>query len=1380
MLNFVPVVHRELRVAARRPVTYYSRLAAGVTAGSLCIGLVFFGFAGLVALVSMAQAVFVTLAIVGFLYALAIGVWQTADSLSSEKRNDTLGLLFLTSLDGFDIVVGKLVACGLAPFYSLLAAFPAPAIALFLGGLTLADYFRMMMVLANTLFFSLALGLLISSLCRRARSAFLAGLAAMLVLAVLAPVAAGITFSITGSQPVPTDLTYWPIACLCVSPVAPLWVGLEQVLNPSSPAVPIGFWQSWFGVHLLSWIMLLLAGQILPRTWQQRATTGAVGKSRAALTRWWAELGSLARWRPARERFAEATPALWLAQRRQPLSLFALASFLVVGAGTVLAAAVASTHGNPTPLFIVGLAVLHFLLKLEVAIQASRALAEDRNSGALELLLTTPLGEDEIVRGHLLALKRRFLGPMLLLVAADFLVWLSLWIAKVPVPWELAGYSAMAVGLFITFQLADMYVMSWWGLWVGLTSPSAAQALTRNIGAVLVRPWIYFFVGWATLAALTRGRMVDHPAGALFLLLFWVISVCCVNTGLCARAVSCLRDDFRAAAAQIIAPPGLSLRGRWQRLLKGLKLQRALLCALLPWLAAGQGLALDLGQAVVVSPPNSSVPEKTAVLMLVEEVARRTQLTWASRSAWPTDDRPVIAVGSRSALAAWGGDRTKGLSPIPPTLPPEGFEVRTVAAEAGAGPVVLVAGNDARGVLFGVGYLLRHLRLGQGAVSLAEDLQIVTAPRYPLRGHQLGYRPKTHSYDAWDLPTWEQYIRDLAVFGCNAVELIPPRSDDDASSPHFPLPPMRMLVEMSRLLDRYGLDVWLWYPALDRDYSDPKTVEFALQEWGEVFKQVPRLDAVFVPGGDPGHTQPKVLMNLLQKQTDGLHRHHPKAQMWVSPQGFTQAWLDEFLQILRTEQPRWLSGVVFGPQVRISLPALRTAVPAQYPIRHYPDITHSRQCQYPVPDWDTAFALTMAREGINPRPTSQAAIFRLLQPHTVGFITYSEGCNDDVNKTIWSALGWNPEAEATEILRQYSRYFLGERYTDDFAQGLLALERDWQGPLLANAGVETTLRQFQTMERLATPRDQVNWRFQMALYRAYYDAYTRSRLLYETELEDRAMTALRQARRLGSLNAMTQATAILDRARTERVAPDWRARVFELAEALFQSIRMQLSVERYQAIAVDRGASLDTLDYPLNNRLWLEERFRALRAKPTEADRRAGIEEILNWTNPGPGGFYDDLGNLACQPHLTRGLGYERDPAFLASSLVGFEEGDVVDEPDERPEGALRFSWINHAESLNDAPLELHYEGLDPDARYRLRVVYAGDSPKRRIRLTTADGIEIHALITKPWPIRPVEFEVPPGATAKGQLTLRWYREAGLGGNGRGCQVSEVWLLKAR
>src|SRR4029077_7718427 len=114
-----------------------------------------------------------------------------------------------------------------------------------------------------------------------------------------------------------------------------------------------------------------------------------------------------------------------------------------------------------------------------------------------------------------------------------------------------------------------------------------------------------------------------------------------------------------------------------------------------------------------------------------------------------------------------------------------------------------------------------------------------------------------------------------------------------------PLPPLRMMTEMSRIANEYLQDVWIWYPAMDKDYSDPKTVEFALNEWGEVFNKLPRIDAVFVPGGDRVPTQPKYLMALLEKQTTNVHRFHPRAQMWVSPQSFTQEWLDEFIGILK-------------------------------------------------------------------------------------------------------------------------------------------------------------------------------------------------------------------------------------------------------------------------------------------------------------------------------------------------------------------------------------------------------------------------------------------------------------------------------------------------
>jgi hypothetical protein len=788
--------------------------------------------------------------------------------------------------------------------------------------------------------------------------------------------------------------------------------------------------------------------------------------------------------------------------------------------------------------------------------------------------------------------------------------------------------------------------------------------------------------------------------------------------------------------------------------------------------------ALDLNNAVVLSAASIPGPEKKAITMLVEEVEKRTRIQWQRMAGDPSSNAVAIAIGTRPELEQISRTHSAFLNSIPKATAPEGYQIFVKSGPTN--PAVYVIGNDARGVLFGVGKLLREMHLRRGNITVDDNLAVTSAPKLSLRGHQQGFRPKCNSYDAWDLPVWEQYFRDLAVFGCNAIELIPPRSDDDADSPHFPRPPMEMMTGMSKLADDYGLDVWIWYPAMDKDYSDPKTVEFALREWGEVFSKLPRVDAVFVPGGDPGHTQPKYLMALLEKQTRNLHRYHPKAQMWVSPQSFNQAWLDEFLDQLRREQPVWLTGLVYAPQVRIELHRLRELVPAKYPIRNYPDITHTRQCQYPVPDWDVSFAITEGRECINPRPEDEAAIFRSALPDTIGFLTYSEGCNDDVNKAVWSGLGWDPDTSVKDILRQYSRYFIDEDYAEDFAQGLLDLERNWRGPLPANHGVEQTLKRFQALEKRASPADLKSWRFQQALFRAYYDAFIQKRLAFEIAEEARAMAVLGNASNSGSASAMDAAEKILDQATSGHVSEDLRTRIFELAAALFQSISMQLSVEKYRAIAVDRGASLDTVDFPLNNRLWLKDRFAKIRKLDSEPERIAAINEIIQWTNPGPGGFYDDLGNPARQPHLVAGLSFAADPGRMKSPRAGFEEDLVVDEPDEAAGVARRISWMDHAESLYDAPLQMHYTGLDPRARYKVRAVYGGDNPKRKLRLEAGEKIEIHPYMPKPVPFTPIEFAIPPAATERGELTLTWQGEPGLGGNGRGCQVSEVWLLKTQ
>src|SRR5205085_3182686 len=193
-----------------------------------------------------------------------------------------------------------------------------------------------------------------------------------------------------------------------------------------------------------------------------------------------------------------------------------------------------------------------------------------------------------------------------------------------------------------------------------------------------------------------------------------------------------------------------------------------------------QAVALDLSKATVVSPTALSGPGRKAIVMLIEEVEKRTQIRWAGVSSWPAAGVPVIAVGPVSELDSFAGEFTTELSKEPRELGAEGYRIDV--RQRGGAPVLFVVGNDARGVMFGVGHLLRSLRMRPGAITLPDGFSVATAPRYRLRGHQLGYRPKTNSYDAWDVARWEQYIRDLILFGCNAIELIPPRSDDQASS----------------------------------------------------------------------------------------------------------------------------------------------------------------------------------------------------------------------------------------------------------------------------------------------------------------------------------------------------------------------------------------------------------------------------------------------------------------------------------------------------------------------------------------------------------------------------------------------------------------------
>src|SRR5213076_1085705 len=149
IMTVLPIVGRELRVAARRPGTYWLRVTAAFVAIAL------FGWVLLNLLrdqvPSAAHGRYLFRALFGFafVYCLFIGARLTADCLSEEKRDGTLGLLFLTDLKGYDVVFGKLAATSVNSIYALVAVVPVISLPVQLGGVTAMELWQSSLVLVN-------------------------------------------------------------------------------------------------------------------------------------------------------------------------------------------------------------------------------------------------------------------------------------------------------------------------------------------------------------------------------------------------------------------------------------------------------------------------------------------------------------------------------------------------------------------------------------------------------------------------------------------------------------------------------------------------------------------------------------------------------------------------------------------------------------------------------------------------------------------------------------------------------------------------------------------------------------------------------------------------------------------------------------------------------------------------------------------------------------------------------------------------------------------------------------------------------------------------------------------------------------------------------
>jgi hypothetical protein len=461
-MTFLPIVERELRVAARLPATFRNRaLTAGIVAAVAVLMMLFASMTSSPAFIG--GTAFIVLSVLTLCFCLLEGVRKTADCLSEERREGTLGLLFLTDLKGYDIVFGKLAATSLNSFYGLVAILPVLALPLLLGGVTPGEYWRMALALLNILFFSLCAGMWVSSRSFQQQ-----------------PAAGGTLLVIILFSAIP-----WLTLIRALHPLSPV-CAFYNAFDANYPHASHAYWESLGVTQFWSWMLLAGASLAAPRMWQDNEAQppGLIRRPR----RGW-------RLRPmeSREKMLAINPVLWLAARQQNLGSALHLTVLIALAGAAVFAI--SSRIEFLPVYLGFAVLLNFLPKILLATQAANFFAEARRENALETLLATPLSVEQIINGQLLALERLFFAPFItifLLEVGGAMAGIFLNGLEQPQRGNADALALLVPGgiAYLVLFCADAFAVVWAGMWFGLTCKKESQAATMTVLWVVVAPLV--------------------------------------------------------------------------------------------------------------------------------------------------------------------------------------------------------------------------------------------------------------------------------------------------------------------------------------------------------------------------------------------------------------------------------------------------------------------------------------------------------------------------------------------------------------------------------------------------------------------------------------------------------------------------------------------------------------------------------------------------------------------------------------------------------------------------------------------------------------------------------------------------------------------------
>jgi ABC-type transport system involved in multi-copper enzyme maturation permease subunit len=537
-MNVQPVIHRELRAAARRRETWRARLFMG---GGAVLAVVFAMLLPHVPVRERGLVILICLSITGFVFSLFAGAALTADAISSEKREGTLGLLFLTPLRGWEIVTGKMAMHSVQVGYALIAGFPFFFLPILLGGVVWAEVARIILVMLVTLGTSLSMGMFFSTMLREAREAVLATASAMLLLA-LVPWAPWLLLNLAGTHTFNMDLQLF-------SPMTSLIFAFETNFHRRFPGSalpgPAIYWASVLFLLLLSAGLVLVASWQLPQVWKRLERGERASDSTAPPAAGRTGRRKLPGWALPMDR----APLVWLAAHgaKGPVWLLGLRIAVFCFFALMLLTSV-TTNRSEEEYFIAAFCAsygLHLISRTQWILAATRRIQEDRQSGALEAILATPVTDREIIGAQKTSFTRLFRKQLVAILATNALLELAV----------ITAYRHLHMGhgaglifsvLFIgggAITLADFWAIRW----LGLRESLRHQSQLKTAGRVFLKVCVYPWVGFALAFLMAISARDEGTAAAMFFL--WA-TVCMVYLMALAKgAKDSVTNNIRRLAA---------------------------------------------------------------------------------------------------------------------------------------------------------------------------------------------------------------------------------------------------------------------------------------------------------------------------------------------------------------------------------------------------------------------------------------------------------------------------------------------------------------------------------------------------------------------------------------------------------------------------------------------------------------------------------------------------------------------------------------------------------------------------------------------------------------------------------------------------------------